>query len=172
MSNLDLPAQLEAILFAASDPLSIAKLVKLTDETENAIRAALETLESRLTHGIRLSTANDTYRLVTAPEAASLVSQLLEDTSRQDLSRAALETLAIIAYRGPITKNAIEEIRGVASETMVRNLIARGLIESAGRSSEPGRPVQYAISHVFLQHFGLTSTEDLPPLPGEEPNEN
>ena len=70
-----------------------------------------------------------------------------------------------MAYKGPLTKTAIEDIRGVASDTMIRNLLARGLIVEAGRSSEPGRPQLYAVSHTFLQHFGLTSSAELPPLP-------
>ncbi len=171
MPKLDLPSLLEAILFAASEPLSATKLAKITGEPKNEVESSLEVLETRLTHGIRLAKASDTYRLVTAPEAPNVLNQFLEDQSRQDLTKSALETLAIIAYRGPITKANIEHIRGVASEIMVRNLIARGLIEEAGHSSEPGRPAVFAVSHGFLQHFGLTSAKDLPPLP-KDLNEN
>jgi segregation and condensation protein B len=109
--------------------------------------------------------------LVTAPEVSLVVKKFLQDEARSELSKAALETLAIVAYRGPVTKAGIEQIRGVASETMLRNLLARGLIEEAGRVDEAGRPQQYAVSQTFLHQFGLTSTKDLPPMP-EPANEN
>jgi segregation and condensation protein B len=171
MPNPDLTSTLEAILFTASEPLGIARLATLTGDTAGNVETTLKALGKRLTGGIRLSHNAGTYRLVTAPETAGVVRSFLEDTSRQDLSRPALETLAIIAYRGPITKSRIEQIRGVASEAMLRNLLARGLITEGGRSPEPGRPQAYVISHAFLQHFGLTSTKELPPLP-EDPDEN
>jgi segregation and condensation protein B len=171
MPKPNLSSILEAILFTASEPLTLARLAALTNETSGAVESALQELGTRLTGGIRLAHDGSSYRLVTAPEAAETVRRFLEDTSRQDLTRPALETLAIVAYRGPITKGQIEEIRGVASETMLRNLTARGLISEAGRSTEPGRPMRYVISHAFLQHFGLTSTTELPELP-EAPNAN
>jgi segregation and condensation protein B len=165
VDNVTLDIIIEAILFTASEPLSTAKLGKLTGTTTADVEAALANITGRLSGGIRLAEAGGTYRLVTAPEAAAAVGQFLEDTSRQDLSRPALETLAIVAYKGPITKSAIESVRGVASEAMIRNLLARGLIVEAGHSTEPGRPLQYAVSHSFLQHFGLTDHTQLPPLP-------
>jgi len=172
MPNPELAIIIEAILFTASEPLSLIQLAKLTSHPDSEVTAALSGIEQRLTGGIRLSHTSGTYRLVTAPEASSAVRSFLEDSSRQDLSRPALETLAIVAYKGPLTKSAIEEIRGVASETMVRNLLARDLITQAGRSPEPGHPQLYAVSHTFLQHFGLTSAAQLPPLPEGAPDEN
>ena len=172
MPNPELAIIIEAILFTASEPLSVGQLAKLTSAAEGEVTSALADISGRLTGGIRLSHISGTYRLVTAPEASGAVRSYLEDSSRQDLSRPALETLAIVAYKGPLTKSAIEEIRGVASETMVRNLLARGLIAEAGRSPEPGRPQLYAVSHTFLQHFGLTSAAELPPLPEATTDEN
>lgn len=171
MPSPSLDSLLEAILFSASEPLSPAALGRLTDQPAAEVAAALQRIGARLTGGIRLAEAGGTYRLVTAPEASAVVRAFLEDTSRQDLSRPALETLAIVAYRGPLTKSQIEAIRGVASETMIRGLLARALITEAGHSPEPGRPKLYAVSHTFLQHFGLTSASELPPLP-EAPDEN
>jgi len=165
MPDIALETILEAILFTANEPLSVTRLARASGEPPEAVQTALESLERRLTRGIRLAHAAGSYRLVTAPETAAVVKTFLEDTSRQDLTRPALETLAIIAYRGPVTKTQVEQIRGVASEAMLRNLLGRGLITEAGRSAEPGRPQAYVISHAFLQHFGLTSTSDLPPLP-------
>lgn len=166
MPKSNLTSLLEALLFTASEPLSVKRLAECTGATVEEVTTALQELDQRLVGGIRLAhTTENTYRLVTAPEAAEVVRGFLEDTSRQELSRPALETLAIVAYRGPVTKTQVEHIRGVASEAMIRNLLARGLITEAGRSPEPGRPQMYAVSHAFLQHFGLTSTRDLPPLP-------
>jgi segregation and condensation protein B len=163
---------LEAVLFSASEPLNVAQLAEVTSAGQDEVSAALTELRGRLTHGIRLAEAGGTFRLTTAPEAAAAVRQFLQDTNRQELSRPALETLAIIAYKGPVTKSSIEAVRGVASEAMIRNLIARGLIAEAGHAAEPGRPALYAVSHAFLQHFGLSSTAELPPLPEEATNEN
>lgn len=173
-SKAPLDHQLEALLFISPEPISVQRLAKLTASSQAAVDTALATLRARLSGGIRLAHANNTYQLVTAPEIASLVEAYETDSSRQDLSRAATETLAIVAYRGPITKSEIESIRGVASDTMLRGLLSRGLITDAGRSDTPGRPLRYAVSHLFLQHFGLTSTADLPALPSnpEEPHEN
>ena len=172
MPNIHLENLIEAVLFAASEPLSAKRLTDIAQQPEEAVLAALDGLAKRLTGGIRLSHTSGTYRLVTAPDAAAIVQNFIDDTSRQDLTRPALETLAIIAYRGPVTKSQIEQIRGVASEAMIRNLQSRGLIGDAGRSPEPGRPQRYAVSHTFLQHFGLTSTDDLPPLPEKDAHEN
>ena len=168
MADTALEHQLEAILFTASEPLAAGRLAQLTGASAEEVSAALKFLGQRLSGGVRLAHTSGTYRLVTAPETAVVVGRFLEDTQRQDLSRPALETLAIIAYKGPLTKADIEEIRGVASETMLRNLTARGLIETAGHSKEPGRPPLYAVTHDFLQHFGLTDQSELPPLPGDE----
>lgn len=172
MSEFSLDSILEAILFVASEPLSDTALAAASARPVAEVTAALATLAARLSGGIRLSEVGGTYRLVTAPEAVGMVGAFLADTNRQDLSRPALETLAIVAYKGPLTKSQIETVRGVASETMLRNLLARGLIMEAGRSSEPGRPQLFAVSHTFLAHFGLTSASDLPPLPEEAVHEN
>jgi len=130
------------------------------------VQEALSSLQnSTRKDGICVSVLDGHYRLVSAPEAAATVRRFLQEESSSELSRSALETLAIIAYRGPLTKTRIEAIRGVASDTMLRNLLARGLVVTAGKSTDPGRPDLYAISHGFLQHFGLTSQTELPPVP-------
>jgi segregation and condensation protein B len=171
MPDLTLAHQLEAILFVAAEPLSTQRLAAAVNQPPAAVDQALAELAVKLQGGIRLSQLHGRHQLVSAPDAASLVRQFLQDESKIELSRPALETLAIVAYRGPLTKTAIETIRGVSSDVMVRNLLARGLITESGRSSEPGRPLLYTISHEFLQHFGLTSTQDLPAIPPAETKE-
>jgi segregation and condensation protein B len=169
MPEPNLMARVEAILFVATEPLTTARLEEAAGAGPADIEAALGELRQALDNtGLRLSELDGRYRLVTAPDTAAAVRRFLQEEGKSDLTRPALETLAIIAYRGPVTKGRIEQIRGVASETMLRNLLARGLINEAGKSSEPGRPVLYAISHVFLEHFGLTSAHDLPPVPEPE----
>lgn len=166
MSKLDLAANLQAVLFVATEPLSVERLAQITEATAEATVAALAALAGELEHGgLRISELDGQYRLVTAPETAPTIRRFLQSETNSDLSRPALETLAIVAYRGPITKSGIEAIRGVSSDTMLRNLLSRGLINEAGKSDEPGRPPLYAISHAFMQHFGLTSPQDLPPVP-------
>ncbi|MDB5178873.1 MAG: scpB [Patescibacteria group bacterium] len=175
MAETPLIHNLEALLFVATEPLSVAQLAGAAGAGPDDTARALADLQKQLsTTGLRLSQLNGTYRLVTAPETAATVRGFLRAESKAELSRAALETLAIVAYRGPLTRSQIETLRGVSSETMLRNLLGRGLIVEAGRSREPGRPLQYAISHSFLQHFGLTSPTDLPPIPEEvgEPHAN
>lgn len=171
MSTPGLDDQLEALLFVAAEPLTAKQLAASLDVPLGDATAALRELGSRLAGGIRLSELHGRYRLVTAPEVTTVVKKFLQEEAKTELSKAALETLAIVAYRGPVTKGSIERIRGVASETMLRNLLARGLIEEAGRSREPGRAQQYAVSQAFLHQFGLTSTKDLPPMP-ETSNED
>jgi segregation and condensation protein B len=169
MPKPSLADQLEAVLFVAAEPLPADRLATATGASPAATTQALTELEQRLEGGIRLSHLHGRYRLVTAPDTAATVRQFLQYEAKTELTRPALETLAIIAYRGPITKAAIEQIRGVASETMLRNLLARGLITEAGKSNEPGRPLLYTVSHGFLQNFGLTGLHDLPPIPDTTP---
>jgi len=161
----DLVNQLEALLFVAEAPLTAERLAALTQVAPEAVLAALDELEAALSkRGIRLSRHDNGYRLVSAPEAADHVRRLLEDQAKTELSKPALETLAIVAYRGPITRLGIETIRGVGSEVTLRGLVARGLILTAGRAAEPGRPPLYAVSPQFLDLFGLSHAGQLPPL--------
>lgn len=172
MDKTSLDVIIEAILFTAPEPLTPATLAKITGAKPTEVTTALKTLRERLVHGVRLAEAAGTVQLVTAPEAAETLSRFAQDATEADLSRPAVETLAIIAYRGPVTRAEIETIRGVSSDAMVKNLLARGLIHEAGRAQTPGRPMRYQVSHMFLQHFGLTSTADLPSVIAEAPHEN
>jgi segregation and condensation protein B len=146
----------------------VRRLAEATEQPEPAVLAALGQLKDRLQKGLRLSEHDGHYQLMSAPDTSAVVRRFLELETKTELSQPALETLAVVAYRGPITKSQIEAVRGVAVDTVLRNLLTRGLITEAGKSPEPGRPLRYAVSHRFLHHFGLTSLADLPPLPATE----
>jgi segregation and condensation protein B len=166
MSELGLPAKLGALLFVASAPVTLTQLATAADASPDDCQEALTSLAGALPAvGLSLTSHDSSYRLVSSPDAASIVRGYLVKESGTELTRTALETLAIIAYRGPLARSAIEEIRGVASDTMIRNLLGRGLITEAGTSNSSGTPVVYAISQGFLEHFGLASLEQLPPIP-------
>ena len=107
--------------------------------------------------------------MTTAPETASQVERFLSLEATSRLSRAALETLAMIAYQEPVTRPQIDDVRGVNSDGVIRTLLSKGLIDEAGRAEGPGRPVLYTTTPDFLQHFGLTSLDELPPLAIPEP---
>ncbi len=165
MIDSDLVAVLESVLFVAAEPVPVDRLRAAlgcsADECEQALAALAATLQGR---GIRLQRGAEGAQLVSAPEYAPQVEKLLGIQSAGKLSAAALETLAIIAYRQPIHRLQIEEIRGVNSERVLRSLIAQGLIQEVGRASGVGRPVLYGTTDELLQRFGLGSLDDLPPL--------
>lgn len=157
--------QLEAILFVASEPVNLDRLAEATATSQQDVRAALDELSTTLAmRGVQLTHHNDAYRLVTAPVTSEVVRRFLTEASNSELSRPALETLAIVAYRGPLTKSSVDELRGVSSEAMLRNLMQRGLIAEHGTAPEPGHPTLYAVSQTFLEEFGLASLNQLPPL--------
>ncbi len=157
-------AQLEALLFIAEKPLSRREIASLAGVDRATVDERLGDLEVSLAgRGVRLILAGDRVELATAPEAGALVAHYVgADAVR--LSPAALETLAIVAYRQPVTRAAIERIRGVDSDYTVRALLHRRLIAEQGRSDAPGRPILYGTGFEFLERFGLASLDDLPPL--------
>ena len=162
----ELAKKIQAVLFAAPEAVSAKLLSELTKTSLDKISIALAELTSLLeVTGLRVSSHDGAYRLVTAPEATAVLTRYHQQSLKNDLSRPALETLAIIAYLAPITRSKIEEIRGVGSEQMIRNLLSRELIHEDGRSSDPGRPVRYSVTEVFLDTIGITKLSDLPPLP-------
>ena len=160
-------ADLEALLFVAERPLSRAELRTVARLSAEDVDARLGDLEVQLRdRGIRLISNGDRVMLGTSPESGALIARYLgADAVR--LSPAALETLAIIAYRQPVTRGVIERIRGVDSGHVVRGLLHRRLIHEQGRAETPGRPILYGTSMEFMERFGLTSLDDLPPLEAE-----
>jgi len=165
-SDIRLLSQVEALLFVASGPVSPHQISEILNLKTSEIEAALKQIQSHYQsgHGIRLQWHAGKIQLTSAPEYALEVEQFLgiEMTSR--LSRAALETMVIIAYKQPITRPGIEAIRGVNSDGVVRSILSKGLIEEIGRSDGPGRPILYGTTSEFLHYFGLANITELPEL--------
>jgi segregation and condensation protein B len=165
MQGLPLMSLVESLLFVADEPVHLDRLTTVLEASVEEVEAALRSLAEEYLHrGLRLQRKRQRVQLVTAPEAADHVRRFLglELTSR--LSPAALEALAIVAYRQPVTRAQIEAIRGVNSDTVLRTLINRGLIEEQGRLEQVGRPILYGTTFEFLQQFGLDSLDQLPSL--------
>ncbi len=164
-----LAALLESLLFAAEEPLTIGRLAGVLQVTEEAVEAALGELQAVQSaapaRGLRVQRRGHRLQLVTQPEAAPYIERLLGLDLTTRLSTAALETLAVIAYRQPLTRGEIEAVRGVNCDGVLRTLLSRGLVEPVGRLEQAGRPFQYGTTFQFLQYFGLESIEALPPLP-------
>jgi len=158
--------RIEALLFAAPGLTSVDQLTQATKMKKTDVEAALNALRTHYSelHGICLQEVNGQFQLVTAPEFATDIEAFLglEVTSR--LTQAALEALAIVAYKQPTTRPEIDSIRGVNSDYVVRSLLSKGLIEELGRSEAPGRPILYGITPEFLQHFGLEGLDQLPEI--------
>lgn len=160
-----LPLLLESLLFVADQPVSLGDLARVLDLPRPAVDRALKDLEHCLTgRGLRLQRVGSQVQLVTAPEAAAFVQRFLGLESTARLSRAALETLSIIAYRQPATRPEIEALRGVNAEGAVRTLLARGLVAPLGRRDTVGQPVEYGTTFQFLEYFGIGGLHELPPL--------
>lgn len=159
--------QLEALLFVAERPLTRREIAALAGIERARVDELLGDLEVALRdRGVRLVASGDQIQLVTAPEAGALIARYVgADGGR--LSPAALETLAIVAYRQPVTRGVIERIRGVDSDYVLRSLLHRRLVVEQGRADAPGRPILYTTGFDFLERFGLTSLDDLPPLATE-----
>jgi len=166
-----LSGHLVALLFAADEPLPTAELARLLEVRASHVQRVVRTLMEAPPAGLLLQRDQDRLQLVTAPASARYVRRLrgLEDQAR--LSRAALEVLAVIAYRQPATRAEIEAIRGVNGDRALATLLARGLVAEVGRRDTVGRPVLFGTTLGFLEHLGLRSLEDLPAVsvPASEP---
>ena len=166
-----LPAVLESLLFIAEEPQQLETLAKSVGVTRQRVEQALELLSNSANgRGLIVQRLGDRVQLATAPDAAPYIEQFVE-VEAGHLTRAALETLAIIAYRQPATRTTIEAVRGVNSDYGVATLLARGLIEEVGRAPGPGRPALFGTTLRFLEYFGLQRPDELPPLPDLPPDE-
>jgi segregation and condensation protein B len=164
-TELPLSAKLEAILFVAPEPVMPAQLAAALDVAPSVIERGLNELDASLsTRGLRLQRHAGRVQLTSAPQLAELIERFLGLEATSHLSRAALETLAIIAYQQPVTRPQIDSIRGVNSDSMMKSLLSKGLILESGRADGPGRPILYSTTPEFLQHFGLNSILEMPPL--------
>jgi len=166
LSKDRLPAVIESVLFVADEAVDVSLLAKALRRPTAEIENALSELEQRCAAGgVRLQRTGDSVQLVTAPDAGPYVERFLGLETRQRLSSAALESLAIIAYKQPMTRAGVEQVRGVNSDGAIASLLARGLIEEVGKAPGPGRPALLGTTLRFLEHFGLSRPQDLPPLP-------
>ena len=161
-----LSALVESLLFAAAEPLTVARLAAVLLVEAEQIEQALQALDRDLVgRGICLQRKDDRIQLATRPAAAAAIERLLGVDTSPRLSPAALEALAVIAYRQPVTRTQLEAIRGVNCDGVLRTLLSRSLIEEQGRLDAVGRPILFGTTFEFLQYFGLSRVEDLPPLP-------
>jgi segregation and condensation protein B len=155
----------ESLLFIAGEPVTVTQLAHTLELAPDAIEAALEQLAAACRErGVRVQRSGEGVQLVSAPEAAATIARFLGVGPQPRLSAAALEALAIVAYRQPITRAQVEAIRGVDSSGVIRALLARELIAEAGRLETVGRPILYATTGEFLRQFGLGSLAELPEI--------
>ncbi|MDH4100619.1 MAG: SMC-Scp complex subunit ScpB [Nitrospirota bacterium] len=161
-------AIIEALLLVSTEPLTLQQVTDLLEGQSRAdVEKIIEDLRAsydREGRGFQVVAVAGGYQLVTRPEYARWIRQLKENKSQTALSRPALETLAIIAYKQPVIRADIDDIRGVNSGGVLKNLMERGLVKIAGRKDLPGRPIMYATTTLFLKQFGLVSLKDLPSL--------
>ncbi len=168
IAERELRGIVESLLFVSPEPLSVQRLVAIMgDVTKSDVAQALRGLGEELEQegrGVRLVEIAGGFRLVTKQEYATWIKRLDKTKSAAKLSRSALESLAIIAYKQPIVRSEIEEIRGVETSGVVRTLLERKLVRIVGRKEVPGRPIMYGTTKFFLEHFGLNDLTQLPPL--------
>lgn len=166
---------IESIMFAVGRDVSIKELSSILEETPENIEEIIENMKAEFDEqgrGIQIIKVNDGYQLCSRKENYEYIYQIIDKRNKPNLSQAALETLAIIAYNPKITRAEIESIRGVNSDGTIYKLLEHNLIEEAGRLDAPGRPTLYQTTKEFLRMFGYTSLEDLPELPRYRLDEN
>ena len=162
-----IPYAIEGILFAAGEPVKAAKLAAVLETDIDTVTEAVKLLRYNYDteeRGMTIIDIDDGYQLCSRPDYYNYIQLILGEQRRQALSNAAMEALAIIAYKQPITKGQVEYIRGVNSDAAVNRLVERGLIEECGRMDAPGRPILYKTTQNFLRCFGIATPRDLPPL--------
>lgn len=167
MEEREIKAIIESLLFIWGDPLSLKDISSILEVNEKKIEEILEEMMDDFNfnrRGIKITRVKNDYQLCTRPEHYPWVSKLAQQKDTKSLSTAALETLSIIAYRQPITKNEIEAIRGVRCDKAIETLVNRDLVEEKGRLERTGRPIIYGTTYGFLSYFGLETLADLPEL--------
>ncbi|MBQ8537124.1 MAG: SMC-Scp complex subunit ScpB [Clostridia bacterium] len=162
----------EAVLFVAGEPVAIEDLAKALEVSQLELSSALDALASEYDYhrrGIRLNRFGHHVQLATRADYAPYVERLLQPVQKQSLSQKAMETLAVVAYRQPVTKAEVEAVRGMKCDYSIQSLVNKGLIEEVGRKEALGRPILYGTTDQFLDHFGISSLSELPQLPEMEP---
>ncbi|MEN6435736.1 MAG: SMC-Scp complex subunit ScpB [Anaerolineaceae bacterium] len=168
-SSINLCCKVEALLFVASEALSVAQLSELCGVKQAEVIETLTELRALYENrGLKLQEFNNRYQITTTPEVSEIIEKMLGLEATAKLSKAALECLAVVAYRQPVTRPGIDAIRGVNSDGVLKSLLSKGLIEEVGRAETPGRPILYGVTDLFLQHFGLDMLSALPPFEVEE----
>jgi segregation and condensation protein B len=168
MEQHEIASALEAILFAAGDSVDLRRIAKVMGVEPWDVRQAAEKLSAEYeqrSSGLRLVRMEESLQLVTAPEHSNLINRCLEKRPQPKLSPTALEVLSIVAYFQPVTRAYIEQVRGADSSYTVAMLSQRGLISPCGRLEAPGRPQLFGTTEQFLRVMGISSLEELPPLP-------
>ncbi len=156
---------IESVLFAAGDAVEIEKLCDILDVDTKNLNLIVDSLAEKYEkekRGIMIIRLEDSFQMCTRPDYKEYISRLMEPKKGQNLSNAALEVLSVIAYRQPVTKSYIENIRGVSSDYVVSRLVERGLVEEVGRLDAPGRPMLFSTTEEFLRCFNLESLKSLP----------
>lgn len=175
-----LKGKIEAILFVSGEAVAVRDLAKALQISEQTAKKALSELSDEYDYqqrGFLLKRFGDKVQLATRPLYSTDVIRLLQPVQQQSLSQAAMETLAVVAYKQPVTRAEVEQIRGVKCDYSLQSLILKGMIEETGRKDTIGRPILYGTTDKFLSHFGIESLECLPPMPimdaeGSEQQEN
>ena len=161
---------IEAILFASGEPIEIYRLSEASGVGAGTLPSMIRLLNERYEDygsGVCIKKLDSSYQMCTREEFGEQVRAALETKRSAPLSNAAMEALTIIAYNQPVSKGFVENVRGIDSSSVINNLVEKGLVEEAGRLDVPGKPIVYRTTSVFLRSFGLSSTADLPPLPGQ-----
>ena len=163
-----LKGRIEAILFVSGEAVSVKDLAKALQTDEKEVRSTLKELRDEYDYGQRgvlLKRFGDKVQMATRPLYAGDVVRLLQPVQQQSLSQAAMETLAVVAYKQPVTRAEVEQIRGVKCDYSLQSLMNKGLIREAGRKDTIGRPILFCTTDEFLSHFGLEDLNELPPMP-------
>ena len=166
-----LKGRIEAILFVAGEPVSVRDLAKVLQIGEKELSRVLKEIKDEYDYenrGFLLKRFGSHVQLATRPLYSEDVVRLLQPVQQQSLSQAAMETLAVVAYKQPATRAEVEQVRGVKCYYSLQSLILKGLIEEAGRKDTIGRPILYRTTDQFLSHFGIQSLDELPPMPENE----
>lgn len=169
-----LKGRIEAILFVAGEAVAVKDLARALQVPENEVRAELDRLRDEYDfqqRGFLLKRFGNNVQLATRPLYAGDVVRLLQPVQQQSLSQAAMETLAVVAYKQPVTRAEVEQIRGVKCDYSLQSLLTKGLIRETGRKDTVGRPILFGTTDAFLSHFGLEDLDRLPPMP-DRPTEN